>query len=301
VDIGATKIASAVITDPERVEHVRCEQLPTIPLDAEELAACVLDHLRKRIRAARKPEAVAVCSFGVAEDGTVRWVRRGMRGANHWPSLVENELGVKCAAVLNDAHAAALAEHQLGALRGVERGACLTLGTGLGAGLILGGEVFASEAWLLCVDDPDRNPGGWDADSRVSGTGLSAAAHELAAERPDSTLARLAKAGELTGAKVGELARVGDALAAEAVRRVGRDLGTVCVSLGGTLLAERICVAGGLSALGELLLQPARERIAELGDPDVTGALELRVARFGAHANLPGVWFAAHDAASQLS
>jgi glucokinase len=174
----------------------------------------------------------------------------------------------------NDADAAAWAEYRYGAARGSELALMVTLGTGIGGGIVLDGRLqrgahgVAGEWGHMRVVPDGRlcacgNRGCWE--QYVSGNALGQAARELAASSP-ATATRLleladGQAGELTGEHVARAATDGDAAARELVTDVGAWLGQGIADLAAVLDPDVVVVGGSVSLLGELLLAPARDRL----------------------------------------
>jgi len=207
----------------------------------------------------------------------------------------------------NDGNLAALAEHRAGAARGADHAIVLTLGTGIGAGLILDGRLYrgargaAGELGHMEIDidgepDVDNCPGRGCAELFVSGPALEREAARLAADHPASALGRAAAEGRpLAGPLVTELAHDGDFAAIEAVTIVAQRLGIVIASLINVFNPEVVVVGGGLIAAGELLLGPARELVARRTFPFVHERLRILPARFGAEAGMIGAAALAWD------
>jgi glucokinase len=207
----------------------------------------------------------------------------------------------------NDGNTAALAEHRAGAARGVSEAVILTIGTGIGGGLILRGEVYrgalgaAAELGHIVIefDGPPCQgncPNRGCVEAFASGTALAREARRLAQERPGSGLARALRDGrQLAGPLVTELAHDGDAAAIEAIELIGSRLGIAIVSLANILNPEVIVVGGGVIAAGELLLAPARAVVAERALPFVADNLRIVAARFGVEAGMIGAAALAFD------
>lgn len=173
----------------------------------------------------------------------------------------------------NDVNAAILAEHRFGAARGVENAVMISLGTGIGGGLVLGGEVYrgtvgaASELGHTVVDlDGPRCQGNCPnrgcIEAVASGTALGREGREAAERAPESALgALLAQHGEIDGKAVTDAALDGDRTARDVVALIGRRLGVAFSSFANIFDPEVIVVGGGVIEVGELLLQPAREEL----------------------------------------
>jgi glucokinase len=200
----------------------------------------------------------------------------------------------------NDGNASALAEHRAGAARGAADAIVLTLGTGIGAGLILGGRLYrgargaAGELGHMVIDFDgpacqDNCPNHGCAEIYASGTALAREARALAERRPGSGLARaLREDRQLAGPLVTELAHDGDAAAIEAVQLIGERLGIVIANLANIFNPELVVVGGGVIAAGELLLAPARAVLAERTLPFLHENLQIVPARFGVEAGMVG-------------
>jgi len=179
------------------------------------------------------------------------------------------------AAIENDANAAALAEHRFGAGRGSRHMIMLTLGTGVGGGLILNGELYRGAVGAagelghitLDIDGPPCQgtcPGFGHLEALASGTATDHLAKELAAERPDGDLGRAAAEGRTVDARLAvDLAAEGPGDARELLERVGFILGTGIASYVNVFNPELVVIGGGFARAGDLLFDPARKVVAE--------------------------------------
>ena len=262
VDVGGTKIAAGLVGSDGRVK-----QLTRVPTPSGE---AVTD----AILAAVKPlleggDAVAV---GLSIAGFVRADSRTVvftPNIEDWQpgdlaGVLEARLG-RPAVVENDANCAAWGEAVFGAGRGSRAMACLTVGTGLGGGLVVDGQLmrghsgFAAEFGHMVVvrDGWPCGCGGlgcWE--QYVSGRALLRAYHELAdlpsdRERPS-----------VTGVEVTQLARQGAPAALGAFAAVGDSLGRGMAVLTAALDPDLFVVGGGVADAGELLLGPTRQAYA---------------------------------------
>ena len=211
----------------------------------------------------------------------------------------------------NDGNVTALAEHQAGAARGAREAVVLTIGTGIGGGLILRGELYrgavgsAGELGHMVID-MDGPPCQGNCPSRgciealASGTALAREAARLALERPASGLGRALAAGrQPTGPLVTELAHDGDPAATEALALIGQRLGVAIASLVNIFNPEVVVVGGGVIAAGELLLGPARAVVAERALPPSRDVVRIVAARFGVEAGMIGAAALAFDGLAQ--
>jgi glucokinase len=173
----------------------------------------------------------------------------------------------------NDANVAALAEHLRGAARNAENAVMLTVGTGIGGGLILDGEVYrgASGAGaelghtVIEMDGPKCQgncPGRGCVETLASGTAVGREGRAAAERDPDSVLGRmLADGRQIDGKAVTEAALSGDADARAVFELIGRRLGVALTSFANIFEPEVIVIGGGVIGAGDLLLEPARREL----------------------------------------
>ncbi len=302
VDIGGTKIAGGVVDETGRI--LARDRVPTPSGDRAALVAGVGDLVRRLVDAAPEPPAtVGVGAAGFIDKGRSRvlfapniaWRDEDLGGAlteaTGLPVVIEN-----------DAAAAAWGEFTWGAGRDVDDLLLVTVGTGVGGGIVLAGELYrggaglAAEIGHLRVVPGGRpcgcgNAGCWE--QYASGSAL---VHDTRAALVDggrraAPLLELAGGdpGAVTGRMVSGAARRGDPLAVELVRGVGRWLGEGIASLCAVLDPTVVVVGGGLSEEGDLFLDPVREAVAE----QLTGRghrpePQVRVAELGNDAGLVG-------------
>jgi glucokinase len=298
VDIGGTKIAAGVVAEDGRIlERVR---VPTPPDDEPATLAAlhaVVDELRDRDP---RVEAIGVGAAGLVErpGGNARWAPHNTYRRLELRRLLHERTGLPTS-VDNDGNAAAWAEARFGAGAVSDDLVLVNVGTGIGGGLVLNGQLyhgehgFAGELGHLIVDpDGDRcacgNRGCLEA--MASGSTLGRLGREAAAADPGGRLAALAGGPELvTGEVVFAAAAEGDKPALALFERVGHWLGVGIASLVTIFDPDLVVVGGGVAATGDLLLAPARasfERYVHARDhrdlPPVVPA------RLGADAGLVG-------------
>jgi glucokinase len=173
----------------------------------------------------------------------------------------------------NDANVAALAEHLFGAARGAQNAVMLTIGTGIGGGLILGGEIYRGSTgagaelghMAIQMDGPGCQgncPNRGCVEAFASGTALGREGLAAAESAPDSALGKLLAAGEaVDGKAVTVAAQAGDRTAIEVFDLVGGRLGVALASFANIFEPETIVIGGGVIAAGDLLLEPARREL----------------------------------------
>lgn len=173
----------------------------------------------------------------------------------------------------NDANVAALAEHHFGAARGTENAVMLTIGTGIGGGLILGGEIYRGSTGAgaelghvaIQMDGPGCQgncPNRGCVEALASGTALGREAHAAAESKPESALGKLLAEGEQVDGKAATIAaQEGDETAIEVFDLIGSRLGVALASFANIFEPEVIVIGGGVIAAGDLLLDPARREL----------------------------------------
>ena len=213
----------------------------------------------------------------------------------------------------NDANGAMLAEWRFGAAAGARDAALLTLGTGIGGGLVLGGVqqrgsqgAGAELGHMVVQADGPRCQGNCPnrgcLEAMASGTALAREATKIARGRPQTGLGEaLASGREINGMLVTELAHDGDSAAIDAIAVVGRWLGVGIANLVNMLNPDVVVVGGGVMAAGELLLEPAREVLAERALSPSKEHVRVVPARFGAEAGMLGAAALALDGIGALA
>jgi glucokinase len=265
---------SVGVVDEERNVAYR-STAPSIGLGQEDLIAM----LERELLAAREARpAVAAIGLGIPctidrERGVaVMAVNLELAGVPI-RDLMHERLGLPVE-LDNDANAAILAEHRFGAARGADNAVMLTIGTGIGGGLVLGGEVFrgssggAAELGHIVIDK-DGPPCQGNCPNRgcvevfASGTAIAREGLAAAERAPDSTLGNaLAQGVTLDGKEVTDAALEGDPVAIGVLEKVGRRLGVALASLANIFDPDVIVIGGGVIRAGDLLLDPARAELA---------------------------------------
>jgi len=273
VDLGGTKMLVGVVDAERRVSHESREG--SAGQTQEQLLAELERELSEAISA--RPEVAAIglglpCTIDQRRGVAINAVNLPLRDVPIRDLLTER-LGLPVF-LDNDASVAALAEHLYGAARGVQNAVMVTVGTGIGGGLILGGRVFrgtnggGSELGHTVVEfegHPCQGscPNRGCLEAVASGTALGREGRLAAEREPDSTLgAALAEGREIDGVLVTEAAKSGDETAIGVFHLIGRKLGAGLTSFANVFEPEVIVVGGGVAAgAGELLISPAREEV----------------------------------------
>jgi glucokinase len=310
VDVGGTKILAGLVDRAGKVERTVVHPTPSESQERvlEAIAAAVGELVDDRV--------VAV-GFGVPSQIDQR---RGTLGrAVNIPlaeipfrDVMSERLGLPVA-LDNDANVATFAEWACGAGRGTQTMAMLTLGTGVGGGLIVNGMLYrgftggAGELGHMTInfDGPPCQgtcPGRGHLEAYASGTAAERLARQVASERPDGDLGRAAAAGKEVDAKLAvELAAEAAGDAREVIGRVGSRLGVGIASYVNIFNPEVVVLGGGFARAGRFLLEPARKVVAETALAPARDQVRIELAVLGVEAGLIGaglVGFETADAAS---
>jgi glucokinase len=307
VDLGGTKLLAGAV-DADLAVHHRTNR-PVLGLDQNGLVQMVADAVEE-VRTAVGGDIVAVgfgipCTFDRRTGVAIQAVNAPLHDIV-FHEVMASRLGLPVV-VDNDANCAALCEVRVGVGAGCSELVLLTLGTGIGGGLVLGGEVYrgwlgggAEMGHMVVVMDGPPCQGGCPnrgcLESVASGTALVREASLAVARRPDTALGHALEAGrELTGPLISDLAREGDPVARDAIALVGHRLGVGIVSLVNIFNPEIVVIGGGVSAAGDLLLDPARQVVAERALSPNRDVVRIEAAAFGAEAGMIGAALMARD------
>ena len=291
VDLGGTKILAGVVDREGAVD--RSLEVPT-PVSSQEALLAALDDAVGRLLG----DDVGALGFGIPSTidqragRAVSSVNIPLRDLNLRARMRER-FGLP-AAIDNDANAATLAEWAFGAGRGVKHLIMLTLGTGIGGGLILDGRVYrgavgaGAEIGHMVLDyegEPCRGTctGRGHFEALASGRAADASARKL--------LGPSARALQLV-----EAARSGDDAAAAAMAEIGRRLGTGIGSLVNVFNPEVVVLGGGFAAAADLLLGPAHEALALEALSPGRELVRIVLAELGPEAGLVGAGLVAFEA-----
>ena len=185
--------------------------------------------------------------------------------------MFSDKLGVPVA-LTNDANAAAIGEMVYGVARGMKNFIVITLGTGVGSGIVVNGQLlygsdgFAGELGHVIVEK-DGRPCGCGRkgclEAYCSATGVARTARELLATTDRPSLLRDIKPEDITSLDVSIAAEKGDALANEIYEFTGHMLGEACANFAAFSSPEAFIFFGGMTKAGELIMKPIRESYEE--------------------------------------
>jgi glucokinase len=275
IDLGGTYIKFGLLDEDRRPSEVF--QLPT---PSEGGVDAVIEQMvagAKQAMATAKLSTEDVVGVGIGCPGPLSMSKGIVYETPNIPGMknipmrdrVSEGVGVR-AALENDANAAAYGEYLCGAGKECDDMVLLTLGTGLGGGVIVGGKVLhgaheigAELGHMIVV--PGGRPCGCGQrgciEQYCSATFMSRAAREKLeqTERPSSLRDVLAARGEINSKDINEARNAGDEFAAEVWDEMARTLAMGCVSYARILDPDRIVLSGGMAAAGDDLLAPVTE------------------------------------------
>ena len=204
-------------------------------------------------------------------NGTIEFapnLKWGRDGVVPLADLFSKALGIPVA-LTNDANAAAIGEMAYGVARGMKNFIVITLGTGVGSGIVVNGQLvygsdgFAGELGHVVVRTPNGRPCGCGRtgclEAYCSATGVARTAREFLATRQDESLLRELNPEDITSLDVAIAAGKGDELAKEIFEFTGSLLGEACANFAAFSSPEAFIFFGGLTTAGDLLMKPIIE------------------------------------------
>ena len=306
VDVGGTKIAAGVVTpEGEILNEVR---YPTAA-GRERLISSIAQAI---MQARDEYEVGGVCLAG---PGTVLSAENKVIDAPNLHAIegiplkdeLEERTGLT-ATVENDANAAAWGEFRFGAGSEVNHLIFLTLGTGVGGGvishgiLLRGAQGAGGELGHVTIQATGPRCACGNHGCLValaSGTAIARRAREVASEKPDSALGRLAVERKVLGEDVTELARGGDAAALEVLEETGTWLGIGLAGFINVFNPEAIAIGGGVARAGNLILDAARREVRLRATSPGRDLVEIKEATLGAESGVLGAGALARDGSGE--
>ena len=276
IDLGGTNIAVGVVDDNYAiVGRAKCKT--ALPRPAEEIVADMVKTAKEAVKnAGLTMEDIASVGVGCpgtcnGDTGIVEY-SKNLR-FDHLPLKAMLEEGLeKPIFVDNDANVAALGEAVAGAAKGVKTCVCITLGTGVGGGVIIDGKIYSGSNFAgaelghmsSMVDGEEctcGRRGCWEA--YASATALIRQTERAIAENPDSLLAKQAAAGRVSGRTAFDAMRAGCPVGKQVVDAYIRYIAVGLIDMVNIFQPEVLCIGGGICNEGETLMAPLRRMIEE--------------------------------------
>lgn len=306
-DLGGTHLRTAIVDENGNISSRPKQRTPAArhPEEIVDLLVAAARETERQDLGSRPFDYVSVVIPGAVNVSAGMIVRvpnvpcldgfnlvEALSTALHRPAILEN-----------DANAAAVGESWQGAARGRRTIVCLTLGTGVGGGIILDGRLWhgvsdsAAEVGHMCVEPFSKVRCGCGnygcLEAFASATAIVRMAHEGLSQNPESTLNQTR---ELTSAEIFEAGKQGDALALAVFQRMGFYLGIGIANLVDVLNPEMIVIGGGAANGWELFETAMRQTVREHVFPASSADVEIVKAACGDDAGLLGAAKLAFDA-----
>ena len=304
VDLGGTKIAAGLVSRSGDISHR--ERALTLAVEGP---APVMERLFAVIEAVlnqaklKPADTAGICAAAASPIDMNTGMVTNAPNLPGWEAIplrkiIKEKYGVD-AFLINDAKAAALGEHEFGAGKGINNLICITLGTGIGGGIITGGGLYlgqsgaAGEVGHMTVDVNGPkcvcgNVGCWEL--FASGTAMEGEAARRLAGGEKSSLRTLFEAGghQVKAEQIAEAARQSDRLALSVIEWSANHIGTGLVNLANIFNPELIVVGGGLIKIGALLLEPAFKAVKQRTFPVISRAVRVVPSKIGDDAAILG-------------
>ena len=304
IDLGGTKVLTAIISNQGQV--MAKERCLTLADEGPEAVInrilSAIDHLLSQ----RKINLSQLDSISIAAAGAMDFEKGLITLSPHLPrwhdvplrDIVKEKYKVNTF-LINEASAAALGEHYFGAGRGINNLILLTVGTGIGGGIIINGKLYsgasgsAGEIGHMTIDDngPRCSCGNTGClETLVSGTAVTKEAIKRIRQGERSSIAEIVggKVENITAEKVSLAAQDGDSLALEVILKAATYLGVGLVNLVNIFNPEMIIIGGGMAKMGDLLLNPARQVVRERAFQLPAQAVQIVPAQLGDDAGVIG-------------
>jgi glucokinase len=299
IDLGGTKLALGVVDEDAVV--LRRAVSPTVTADAAGCLADLMARVGEMLATGPEVAAIGIGTASMVDFSAGRIVESTNLPLRDVPlrDLVQERFGLP-AVVDNDATVACLGEHRFGVGRGAGEMLMLTLGTGIGGGIICNGRPYrgfsgaAAELGHMIIDVHGPRcsgtcPASGCLESFCSGHAIGAAAVAEARAKPDSALGRALAGGEaVDGPLLTRLAHGGDGDALALYARIGTLLGVGIANLVNIFNPELVVVGGSVAAAGDALLEPARRQVLRQALRPQRDEVRIEPAHLGEDAGLVG-------------
>lgn len=302
VDLGGTNIAVGLVDLDKKEILNKTTRKTNAPRSCEAISTDIAEMCRELCRCARvdmKDIAwIGIATPGVVKSGVVvAATNLGWNNVN-FAEIAERLTG-RPIFVANDANAAAYAEAVWGAGMGESSLIAITLGTGVGGGIVIDGKIwegingFAAELGHMVIESEGRQCSCGQRgclEAYCSATALVNETRRVMKQYPDSAMWRISAANgdKVSGVTAFKAQREGDAAAARVVNDYIDYLALGVANVINIFQPAVVCIGGGISGEGENLMQPLRERIKRISFGTEASSTRLEAARFRNDAGIIG-------------
>ena len=304
IDLGGTKILTAVANSQGKILS-RDHSITPAKKGYEAVIRSILESAHRALEQANIAisalAAIGVGAPGISNPETgILFTSPNLPGWRDVPlrDIMQERLGKKTF-LINDANAAALGELYFGAARGARNFIYITISTGIGGGIIIDGKIYggaigvAGEVGHMTIDDDGPicncgNRGCWE--TLASGTALAREAKHRIKEGVGTSILKYAEGDveRVTAQVIHNAAEQGDSLAKELIARTGYYVGVGLANLINIFNPELIVIGGGLSNIGDMLLEPAFEVAGERAYKEAFQTVRFASAELGRNSGVLG-------------
>lgn len=303
VDLGGTKILAALVAGGRVIARDYSLTHATLGVETVvgNIVAAVGRILRQGKLAINDIRGVAIAAAGAVD--THRGVVTLSPNLPGWKNIPLAEM-LGCSypvpvSVVNDANAQAIGEHRFGAGRGTRNMVFITVSTGIGGGIIIDNKIYEGAGgaageighMTLDINGPECSCGNRGClETLASGTAIAREARERLKRGEPSIMMEMVSGNPdvISAIEVGNAARKQDRLAREIIERAAFFLGVGLVNLVNIFNPEVIVIGGGVSRMGELLLEPVRRVVRERAFPYSAGMVRIVTGELGDDAGILG-------------
>lgn len=306
IDLGGTNIVAGVVdenynivataktkTNCPRAEKDIADDMAKMALEAVKNANLTIDDI----------EWIGVGTPGIANSETGIIEYSNNLGFNNTPMVKYIQETIdKPVFIENDANAAAYGEYVAGAAKGAKNAVCITLGTGVGAGVVIDGKIYSGSNFagaeightVIEVDGAECSCGRKGCfEAYSSATGLIRMTKEAIAENPDCIMAKMAEEkGKVTARTSFDAMRAGDSIAKAVVDKYIKYLAAGITNTINIFQPDILCIGGGVCNEGDPLLLPVKEIVKkEVYTRNSQKNAEIVIAKLGNDAGIIGAAF----------
>ncbi|MBI2832326.1 MAG: ROK family protein [Chloroflexi bacterium] len=304
IDVGGTKIVAAIVSSDGKI--MARQSYPTLAYEGLQVVIGRITSAIDRLLEKTGIDLSQLHGISLAAAGAIDSHRGIITLSPNLPGwrdvplrdIIFKKYGAKTFLV-HDATAAALGEHRFGAGKGVDNLIYVTVSTGIGGGIIIGGKLYEGTSgsagevghMTIDIDGPKCNCGNYGClEMFASGTAVAREAARRIHQGETSSLVDMVKGKleNITAEMVDRAAQNGDSLAKDVLQQALRYLGIGMASLVNILNPEMIVFGGGMSRMGARLLEPVRQVIDERDYAVSAQAVRLVTAKLGGDAEAVG-------------